>query len=136
MGVMCFFPFLIYFYVIQWEFHIFSNYWSIFHVIQLQFHIFYYFFNFPCYSIGNLFFFLNFLKFSMLFNGKFSFCQFSMLFNGNLRLENLWGGDGRTDGRTDVRNGSPLCPTGHRPFGAAAQKGDEVLLNTGGLILS
>ena len=22
--------------------------------------------------------------------------------------------------RTDVRNGSPLCPTGHRPFGAAA----------------
>ena len=23
-------------------------------------------------------------------------------------------------GRTYVRNGSPLCPTGHRPFGAAA----------------
>ena len=27
------------------------------------------------------------------------------------------------DGRTDVRKGSPLCPTGHQPFGAAAQKG-------------
>ena len=24
------------------------------------------------------------------------------------------------DGQRDVRNGSPLCPTGHRPFGAAA----------------
>ena len=36
---------------------------------------------------------------------------------------------GRTDGRTDVRTygrtygNSPLCPTGLRPFGAAAQKG-------------
>ena len=39
------------------------------------------------------------------------------------------GGDGRTDGRTDGRKdrrtsqNSPLCSTGHRPFGAAAQKG-------------
>ena len=41
--------------------------------------------------------------------------------------------DGRTDGRTDERKdgrtegrtygNSPLCPTGHQPFGAAAQKG-------------
>ena len=32
--------------------------------------------------------------------------------------------DGRTDGWTDGRTSgnSPLCPTGHRPFGAAAQK--------------
>ena len=31
----------------------------------------------------------------------------------------------RTDIRTDGRmsGNSPLCPTGHRPFGAAAQKG-------------
>ena len=29
--------------------------------------------------------------------------------------------DGRTDGQTS--GNSPLCPTGHRPFGAAAQKG-------------
>ena len=28
--------------------------------------------------------------------------------------------DGRMDGRT--YENSPLCPTGHRPFGAAAQK--------------
>ena len=35
------------------------------------------------------------------------------------RLGKLWRG-GRTYVRTDVRNGSPLCPTGHRPFGAAA----------------
>ena len=28
--------------------------------------------------------------------------------------------DGQTDGRT--YGNSPLCPTGHRPFGAAAQK--------------
>ena len=41
---------------------------------------------------------------------------------GFVRLEKLPGG---TDGRTDVRTygNSPLCPTGHRPFGAAAQKG-------------
>ena len=33
--------------------------------------------------------------------------------------------DGRTEGRTEGRTSgnSPLCPTGHRPFGAAAQKG-------------
>ena len=30
--------------------------------------------------------------------------------------------EGGTDGRTDVRNDSPLCSTGHRPVGAAAQK--------------
>ena len=32
---------------------------------------------------------------------------------------------GGTYGQTDIRDGSPLCPTGHRPFGAAAQKGDR-----------
>ena len=33
----------------------------------------------------------------------------------------------RTDGRTYgwTYGNSPLCPTGHRPFGAAAQKGKE-----------
>ena len=33
-------------------------------------------------------------------------------------------GEGHMDVRTDVRTSgnSPLCPTGHRPFGAAAQK--------------
>ena len=53
-----------------------------------------------------------------------------MLFNGNLRLEKLQGGrDGWTDRRTDgctylrTSGNSPLCPTGHRPFGAATQKG-------------
>jgi len=52
-----------------------------------------------------------------------------MLSDGNLRLEKLQGGDVRTDGRSDGRTygrtygNSPLCPTGHRPFGAAAQKG-------------
>ena len=36
-------------------------------------------------------------------------------------------GGGRKDGRTEGRTSgnSPLCPTGHRPFGAAAQKGNE-----------
>ena len=34
--------------------------------------------------------------------------------------------DGRTEGRTS-RN-SPLCPTGHRPFGAAAQKVSKMLI--------
>ena len=32
-------------------------------------------------------------------------------------------GGGRTDGRTS--GNSPLCPTGHWPFGAAAQKEEE-----------
>ena len=34
--------------------------------------------------------------------------------------------DGQTDGWTDIRTygNSPLCPTGHLPFGAAAQKGE------------
>ena len=39
-------------------------------------------------------------------------------------------GGGRTYVRTDVRNGSPLCPTGHRPFGAAAQKGKKMRKTT------
>ena len=30
---------------------------------------------------------------------------------------------GGTDGQTDIHKGSPLCSTGQRPFGAAAQKG-------------
>ena len=56
----------------------------------------------------------------MLFNWKFAFCQFSMLFNGNFRLEKLWGGTyGRMYGCMEIHP----CPTGHRPFGAAAQKG-------------
>ena len=38
-------------------------------------------------------------------------------------LRGLRWGDGHTDGRTC--GNSPLCPTGHRPFGAAAQKGGE-----------
>ena len=41
------------------------------------------------------------------------------------RLEKLQRGDVRTDGRMDGRTYvifRPLCPTGHRPFGAAAQK--------------
>ena len=97
--------------------------------------------NLPCYSMGILHFsqfslifyviqwescnFSLFCKFSMLFNGKLVFCQFPMLFNGNLRLEKLWGG--RTDRRTNVRTSgdSPQYPTGHRPFGAAAQKGKK-----------
>ena len=29
------------------------------------------------------------------------------------------------EGQMYVINGSPLCPTGHRPFGAAAQKEGE-----------
>ena len=45
-----------------------------------------------------------------------------------LEFENLeaWGGqmDGRMFGRTygQTYGNSPLCSTGHRPFGAAAQK--------------
>ena len=35
------------------------------------------------------------------------------------------GGDGRTEGRTDVSK-FPPCSTGHRPFGAAAQKEKDV----------
>ena len=37
------------------------------------------------------------------------------------------GGDGQTDGWTYVQTygNSPLFPTGHRPFGAAAQKGTD-----------
>ena len=34
--------------------------------------------------------------------------------------------DGRTYGRTS--GNSPLCPTGHRPFGAAAQKASKMLV--------
>ena len=42
---------------------------------------------------------------------------------GRANLRPTGGGDGRTDGRT--YGNSPLCSTGHRPFGAAAQKGEE-----------
>ena len=54
----------------------------------------------------------------MLSNKRFAFYQFPMLLNENLRLEKLEGGDVRMDS-----GNSPLCPTGHRPLGAAAQKG-------------
>ena len=81
----------------------FVNFLLICHVIQWEFHIF-----------------LIFLQFSMLFNGKFASYQFSMLFNGYLRLEKHWGGE-RMEEWTS--GNSPLCPTGHWPFGAAAQKG-------------
>ena len=43
------------------------------------------------------------------------------------------GGDGQTYGRMDRRmdgwtsGNSPLCPTGHRPSGAAAQKGNPMI---------
>ena len=80
---------------------------SIFHVIQWEICIF-----------------LLFCKFAMLFNGKYAFYQLSMLFNGNLKLEKLRRGGtyGRMYGWTYGRTygNSPLCPTGHRPFGAAA----------------
>ena len=35
--------------------------------------------------------------------------------------------DGWKDGRKDGNLEIPPCPTGHRPFGAAAQKGLEML---------
>ena len=35
----------------------------------------------------------------------------------------LRGGDVRTDVR--MSGNSPLCPTGHRPFGSSAQKGNK-----------
>ena len=70
---------------------------SIFHIIQWEFKFLSFFINFPYYSMG-------------------------ILHSLGLRAS---GGDvwmyGRTDGWTDVWN-SPLCPTGHRPFGTAAQK--------------
>ena len=42
--------------------------------------------------------------------------------------------DGKTDGRKDGRTegptsrNAPLCPTGHRPLGAAAQKGTPIYI--------
>ena len=41
-------------------------------------------------------------------------------------LRGALGGDVRTDVRTS--GNSPLCPTGHRPFGAAAQKVSKILI--------
>ena len=43
------------------------------------------------------------------------------------RLEKLQRGG--TYVMSDGRNGSPLCPTGHRPFGAAAQKASKTLVS-------
>ena len=48
-----------------------------------------------------------------------------IMFRSNAHIEpSLVRTDGRTDGRTYGRTygNSPLCPTGHRPFGVAAQK--------------
>ena len=44
-------------------------------------------------------------------------------------MVNGGGMEGRTEGRKDGRTSgnSPLCSTGHRPFGAAAQKVAKVL---------
>ena len=45
---------------------------------------------------------------------------------GRANLRPTGGGDGRKDGRT--YGNSPLCSTGHRPFGAAAQKVSNTLV--------
>ena len=90
---------------------------------------------------GNFAVFSIFHQFSMFFNGKHA--SFSLLvylpFNlmGSWHFVNFpcysmgfWGLrslGGETDRRTDGRTygNSPLCPTGHRPFGVAAQKGSK-----------
>ena len=102
------------------NFIFFSFFYQSSMLFNRNFAFFKFFINFPCYLVGNLYFSIFFCKFSILFNGMFSFCHFPMLFNGNLRIEKLGGGDVRTDVRTS--GNSPLCPTGHQPFGAAAQK--------------
>ena len=48
-----------------------------------------------------------FCHFPMLFNGKFAFWHFPMLFNENLRIKKF-GGDVRTDVRTDIRKFTPV----------------------------
>ena len=50
------------------------------------------------------------------------FCLSGLILGLRGLIWGLRGALGRTDRQTDRRNGSPLCPTGHRPFGAAAQK--------------
>ena len=80
----------------------------------------------------------------MLFNGKLVYLSIldviqwefyiSSIFHviqWNLRLRSFGGGGdvmtrGHTDGQMDrlTSGNSPLCPTGRRPFGAAAQKGE------------
>ena len=83
---------------------------SIFHVIQWEICIF-----------------LLFCKFSMLFNGKFAFSQYPCYGKGIWGLRSFGGMDGWMDGWMDrcMYRNSPLCLTGHRPCGTAAQKGKE-----------
>ena len=78
------------------------------HMCQWESRIFAFFVNFPCYSMGILHF-LNFPCYSMEFEAQ--------------KLQLGGGTDGWTYGRTS--GNSPLCPTGHWPFGAAAQKGKK-----------
>ena len=93
---------------------LFNRNFTIFHFfIHLPYHSMgishfsYFLVNFPCYSMGNL-----------------HFANFPCYSIGIRRLK-AQGGDGRTDVRMygQTYGNSPLCPTGHRPFGAAAQKG-------------
>ena len=103
------------FYDIQWEFCILS--------ISYQFsmgisYFSYFLVNYLCYSMGNLYFFT---YYSM---GGLHFANFPCYSMGIWGLKAQGGMDGHTDVRTYGRTygNSPLCPTGHRPFGAAAQK--------------
>ena len=75
--------------------------------------------NLPCYSMGiTHLFFINFPCYLMGSLHIINFPRYSM---GIWGLRSFGGGDGQTY----TINGSPLCPTGHWPFGAAAQKGDQ-----------
>ena len=76
-------------------------------------------------------------QFAMLFNGNYTFffINFPCYLMGSLHIINfprysmgIWGlrSFGGGDGQTYTINGSPLCPTGHWPFGAAAKKGDQL----------
>ena len=76
--------------------------------------------NLPCYSMGiTHFFFINFPCYLMGSLHIINFPRYSM---GIWGLRSFGGGDGQTY----TINGSPLCPTGHWPFGAAAKKGDQL----------
>ena len=90
-----------------------STFLTIFYVIGSEF--------FSCYSVV-IHISLTSGKFPMIFNGKLAFLQFFVNFPcysmGILGLRSFQGG------WTDVwmYGNSPLCPTGHWPFRAAALK--------------
>ena len=100
----------------SWE-GILEAFGAIFHDIQSGFAFFKIFHQFAMVLNHNFIFFLYFLSIFFVIQWKVYILSISHVIQSKFEAWEVWGG-GWTDGHTEIHP----CPTGHRPFGTAAQK--------------